>query len=172
MRRLSFLRSKSRVSWLSTFAVAAALRVSAMSICASTDLLSQPLAMILFYACSGQIESWRTIPGRRDAEKRAICHSICYALPRCNFSYRRSGRDCPDAPTRHPPGSPRSLFQHLVDFRPPEWRWHEALDGEGEQPHRVCPNRRQGLPDHGTRAAALRGAAADAAGGHADANHL
>src|SRR3954469_4878882 len=51
-----------------------------MSICASADLLSQPLAMFLFYACSAQIGSCRTDCSRGDAPGRAICHSVCMLL--------------------------------------------------------------------------------------------
>src|SRR6266568_9666925 len=54
-----------------------------MSICAATDLLSQPLAMLVFYACSGQIESSHTFLPDPDAPAQAICHSVCML---CRFA--------------------------------------------------------------------------------------
>ena len=50
-------------------------------------------------------------------------------------------------------GGARSLFQHLVDGRPPEWRRHEALDRQAEH------------ADRATRASMARGIASWAASG-------
>ena len=47
----SFLRIDSSCSGAGELCRTAFLRTSAASICASTDLLSQPLAILLFYAC-------------------------------------------------------------------------------------------------------------------------
>src|ERR1035437_7693391 len=99
MRILSFLRSRSRDSSDSTLARTMALWCSAISICASTDLLSQPLAMLSFYLCRTQMGRTSTVFGtfrcdalnakkmfepRSDAQSGALCHAIgmlrCTAL--------------------------------------------------------------------------------------------
>ena len=77
-----------------------------------------------------------------------------------------------DASAGRSAGGARSLFQHLVDGRPPQWRRHEALDGQAEHADRLRAHRWQELSHHGPRPAGGQRTGADAARSAADAHHL
>jgi len=127
--------------------------------------------MFLFYACSAQMGSRHTIPQSGDAGMCAVCHSIRYALPFCNFP-DGPRRPRSDAPARRAPGGARPVFQRLEHGRPPEWGCDQTLDGKGEHADGVCTHRRQDVPHHGARAAAIHRTGADTRGSHAHTHHL
>ena len=90
---VSFLRSNSSASGAGAFRTVALRWASAMSICASTDLLSQPLAIVLFYAAAASMQRQRKI---RTVRGTPLLESLSYAegsipsISRCSsFAWRR-----------------------------------------------------------------------------------
>src|ERR1035441_978822 len=89
-----------------------------------------------------------------------------------SLSALRVWRRGADAPAGRSAGGARSLLQHLVDGRSPQWRRHETLDGQAEYAYRLRADRWQELSHHGARAAGGQRTGADAAGSAAHAHHL
>src|ERR1035437_567673 len=125
MRILSFLRSKSSDSSERTLARTMALWCSAISICASTDLLSQPLAILSFYTCSAQMGRTSTVFG-------ALCQSVCMMR---SAAFLLLGLFSATAQMR-PPAVP--LVAHDPYFS--IWSMADRLNGEGTKHWTGKPN--------------------------------
>src|SRR5262245_722528 len=102
--------------------------------------------MFSFYASSGQM-------GRSSTVFEGFMSLCWYDSLDCSHAARPVWRRGTDASPGGSAGGARSLFQHLVDGRPPQWRWHKALDGQAEYAYRVRPHRWQELSHHGARTA-------------------